>query len=533
MTQPPGVTTESQRHPAGCQPKGAAEHGHNLSGDPAAAPQPRDIATACCDALADGSRRVALLHLRRDGQVERVSYDTLRATSSRLGHVLRARGVQRGDRIGILLPPGPEAVIACLATFRLGGIAVLLGRRCGSEALAERLRETDCAAVIADAAGVCALAAVPLGSRGPRLVFCTDGAAPGTLSLWPEMARAREEIPAVTLDAEMPAMILDGAKAPHRVLHAQRAVAARRAGLRMLLGGSPEPGSLLWAPVDWARHGGLLDTVLPALALGLPLLTQATESFDAGRAARLLAQGEVRHAVLPARALRLLRDAGLRHAHRLRSLGSFDGPLEPELHDWVRETFGLPLVEGQACAEGGALAIDGRVVPGRRVAVLGPDGVPRRPGEEGMVALCRPDPGLFIGYWRDAQATAAAYRGPWLLTGLRGAMDGAGRLSPPTGDAERVEVEHCLLQHPSVAMAAVLAAPEASRATALIVPRPEARPGPDLAAELRRFLRARLEADRCPHRVAFARRLPGDVAGPAMRQALERTIGIGAGGAEC
>lgn len=526
MAQPPGVTAEPQRPPSGDPPAGMRPR-------PDAVPRPRDIAATCCDALADGTGRLALLHLRRDGRTEQVSYDTLRATSSRLGHVLRARGVQRGDRVGVLLPPGPEALISHLAAFRRGGIAVPLARRRAPEALAARLRATGCAALIADAAGVAALAALPSGSPMPRLLLCTDGAAPGTFSLWPEMERAEDDFPALAIGGDTPAMILEGTATARGVLHAHRAAAARRAGLRMLLGGDPEPGALVWAAAGWAGRGGLLDAVLPALALGLPLLTQAMEGFDPRHAVRLLARGEVRHAILPASALRLLRESGARPVHRLRSLGSFDGPLEPELHGWACEAFGLPLADAQACPEGGALAVSGCVVPGHRIAVLGADGTPLPPGEEGTLALRRPDRGMFIRYWRDAPATADTVRGRWLLTGLRGAMDAEGRLRPPTGDAERIEVEHCLLQHPAVAMAAVIAAPETSRATALVVPRPEARPGADLAAELRRFLRSRLATGRCPHRVAFARTLPGEPAGTAMRQALEGTIGLGAGGVEC
>ncbi|MDT8855796.1 class I adenylate-forming enzyme family protein [Paracoccaceae bacterium Fryx2] len=64
--------------------------------------------------------------------------------------------------------------------------------------------------------------------------------------------------------------------------------------------------------------------------------------------------------------------------------------------------------------------------PGRRVAVLGPDGpVPR--GSPGVLAVDGGDPGLFLGYLDDGEATAARFRDGWFLTGdsVSMAEDGA------------------------------------------------------------------------------------------------------------
>jgi hypothetical protein len=106
-----------------------------------------NIGVACCDAWADGSGRTALLHRHADGRLEQISFDALRRASNRLAQALRAHGVRRGERIGVLLPQVPEAAIAHLAAYKLGAIAVplfqLFGRCAGVPAAGLRRRGAD------------------------------------------------------------------------------------------------------------------------------------------------------------------------------------------------------------------------------------------------------------------------------------------------------------------------------------------------------------------------------------------------------
>lgn len=70
----------------------------------------------------------------------------------------------------------------------------------------------------------------------------------------------------------------------------------------------------------------------------------------------------------------------------------------------------------------------GRSQPGRRVAILGPDGpVPR--GDAGVIAIHHDDPGLMRGYYGHPDETEAKFRGDWFLTGDIGTMDPDGQIS--------------------------------------------------------------------------------------------------------
>src|SRR6476661_9032632 len=82
-----------------------------------------NIGVDVCDKWAGvDPNRLAILNIRADGKTEEISFGWLRETSNRLANTLVAHGITRGDRVAILLPQTPEAAIAHIATYKLGGI---------------------------------------------------------------------------------------------------------------------------------------------------------------------------------------------------------------------------------------------------------------------------------------------------------------------------------------------------------------------------------------------------------------------------
>ena len=143
-----------------------------------------------------------MLHLRTDGRTERVSFDALKAMSSRLANALRAHGVARGDRIGVLLPQVPEAAVAHLAAYKLGAIAVPLFQLFGEDALEFRLRDSGVAAVVTDATGLAKLTGIRARLPFLRLVLSADGGGEGSLDLAAEMGRASDAFAPVATTAD-------------------------------------------------------------------------------------------------------------------------------------------------------------------------------------------------------------------------------------------------------------------------------------------------------------------------------------------
>jgi acetyl-CoA synthetase len=143
-----------------------------------------------------------------------------------------------------------------------------------------------------------------------------------------------------------------------------------------------------------------------------------------------------------------------------------------------------------------------------------------------------------LGYWNDRVATEKKFAGDWLLTGDTGTRDEDGTFrfigredDVISSSGYRIgpgEVEDCLIQHPAVAMAAVIGVPDAlrgQRVKAFVVLGEGARAGDDLAAEIQDFVRTRLAAHEYPREVEFVTDLPLTATGKIIRKDLRSREG--------
>src|ERR1700716_4225020 len=112
-----------------------------------------NLATACCDRHADGSGRLALIYVDEDGGTQRTSFDEVADMSRRFANVLKAYGLERGDRVAVFLSQSPELPIAHLAAFRSGMVSIPLFALFGEDALEFRLANSEARAIITDEGG--------------------------------------------------------------------------------------------------------------------------------------------------------------------------------------------------------------------------------------------------------------------------------------------------------------------------------------------------------------------------------------------
>ena len=502
----------------------------------------RDVADRHAGAL-------ALVEIEPSGRTREFRFEEISALSNRLANVLLAGGVQRGDRVAILLPQRHETAIAHVAAWKAGMISVPLFTLFGEEALEFRLQNSGARALITDREQLPKLAA--LRERLPELktVLCVDGAADGALDLHALLARASDRFAPVDTDAEEPALIIytSGTTGqPKGALHAQRVLIGHLPGVEFPHDGFPQPGDRFWTPADWAWIGGLFDVVMPAWHHGVCVVAHRPRKFDPAEAMRLMARHGVRNVFMPPTALKLLRASGARDAAvRLRSLASGGESLGEELIDWGRSTFGLTINEfyGQTecnlvVGNGAALppvrpGWTGTAIPGHTVSIVDGEGRELPPGEMGSIAYRRPDPVMFLQYWRNEPATRAKFRGDWLISGDNGVRDEQGYFRFVGRDDDLItsggyrigpgEIEACLAKHPAVAIAAVVGQPDPIRTEvvkAVIVLKEGFTPGDALARELQDYVRSRLAAHEYPRIVQFAKELPLTATGKIIRRAL-------------
>ena len=176
----------------------------------------------------------------------------------------------------------------------------------------------------------------------------------------------------------------------------------------------------------------------------------------------------------------------------------------------------------------------GRAVPGHEVAVVDEVGRPVPTGEQGTVAIRRPDPVMFLGYWNNPEATAKKFIGDWLLTGDQGSLDAEGYFHFVGRDDDVItsggyrigpgEIEDCLIKHPAVALAAAVGVPDdlrTEKVKAFVVLAEGHAPSPGLEREIQDYVKTRLAAHEYPREVEFLEALPMTATGKIIRKELK------------
>jgi acetyl-CoA synthetase len=515
-------------------------------------PERYNIGVDVCDRWAAVEPdRTALILAGADGSAREVGFGELRSLSNRLANLLAESGIGPGDRVGILLPQSLETAYGHIAVYKLGAIAVPLFALFGPEALQFRLANAGVRALITDAAGAAKIAGIRDALPELSVVWSVAGAGLDARDLAADMAGQPDDFAPADTRADDPALIIytsGTTGAPKGALHAHRVLLGHLPGVEMSHDLLPQPGDRIWTPADWAWIGGLLDVLLPALHHGIPVVTRRFEKFTAEAAFDLMRDQRVRNAFIPPTALKMMRavpDAEARWRLSMRSVASGGETLGAELLDWGRRVFGVTINEfyGQTecnmvVSSAGSLmparpGIMGRAAPGHAVAIVDEDGVPCAPGTLGGIAVRRPDPVMFLGYWNNPAATAAKFRGDWLVTGDRGTQDAEGWLrfvgrddDVITSSGYRIgpgEIEDCLIGHPAIQMAGVVGKPDAARTEivkAYVVLVDGVEPSKALVADIQSYVARRLAAHEYPREVAFVDQLPMTTTGKVIRREL-------------
>ena len=512
-------------------------------------PSRYNIGVDACDKHADGTGRLALIYVADTGAAIELSFDYFRRQSNRFANALVAHGFARGERLATLLQQTPEAAIAHLAAFKAGLISVPLFTLFGEDALQFRLADSGARGVVTDRAGAEKLQTIRHLLPDLTYVYVIGADQGGGLSFNAVLDKGSEAFTPVDTGADDPALLVytSGTTGnPKGALHAHRVLLGHLPGVELPQDFFPQPGDRFWTPADWAWVGGLLDVLLPAWHHGVPVVAHRARKFDPLEAVDLIVRHRVRNTFLPPTALKLMRMADVKPPKPgLRSIGSGGETLGGELLDWATETFGVTPNEFYGQTECNLVASNnaglfpirpgslGRAVPGHSVAIVDAAGQPLPPDQIGIIAVRRPDPVMFLGYWRNPAATEAKYAGDSLLTGDLGRQDEdgyfwfAGRSDDLiTSAGYRIgpgEIEDCLIRHPAVSMAAVAGIPDPVRTEAVkawIVLRAGWTGSADLAREIQDFVKGRLAAHEYPRHVDFVDELPMTATGKIIRRQL-------------
>jgi len=510
------------------------------------------------------------------------SYAELQAQACRLSHALAALGVQRGDRVAIVLPQRFETAVAYMAVLQMGAVGMPLSQLFGPDALAFRLQDSEAVVAIADASTLPAILAVR-GDCPLRAVLAVQAAPHAQALDWAALLAAQpDQFEPVDTLADDPAVLIytsgttgnpKGALIPHRALMgnltgfvcSQNGFGLEPFDPAQLLDDTRPSNAVFWSPADWAWTGGLMDALLPTLYFGRPIVGYSGR-FNPQTAFELMQRHGVTHSFLFPTALKAMmkafpapKDHFRFQLHGLMSAGEAVGDAvfaycQQQLGVTVNEMFGqteINYIVGNCArlypARPGSM---GKAYPGHRVAVIDENGLECPVGVPGDVAVHRldghgqPDPIFFLGYWRNEAATRAKFTGDpassWCRTGDMAVRDADGYLWYQ-GRADDVfksagyrigpsEIENCLVKHPAVANAAVVPKPDAERGAivkAYVVLTAEAQQTQhdaaataQLVAALQAHVKGQLAPYEYPKDIEFVEALPMTTTGKVQRRVL-------------
>jgi len=516
-------------------------------------PQYYNIGVDICDKWAGQSDRLALIYEDESGRVEKYTFADLKRLSNRLANGLNASGIGPGDRFGILLPQCPETAISHIAAYKLGAIAIPLFTLFGTDALEYRLSNSEAKGIVTDRENLPKIMEIRENLPGLQVVIVTRGEkADNVLDFEKLIEKGSADFRPVKTRLDDPALIIytSGTTGPPKgALHAHRVLLGHLPGVEFPHNFFPQENDFFWTPADWAWIGGLIDVLFPSWHHGIPVLAHRAKKFDPEQAFHLIARYKIRNAFMPPTALKLMRqvkDPRSRHKFAMRSIGSGGETLGEELLDWGKDVFNLTINEFYGQTEANLVVGNcsvimnnlpgsmGRAVPGHSLAVVDGEGQPVPLGTVGEVAVQRPDPVMFLEYWKNPEATADKYVGEWCLTGDLAKQDEQGYFwfvgrkdDVITSAGYRIgpaEIEDCIMKHPAVGMVAVVGSPDEVRTEivkAFIVLKADVAAGADVAAEIKEFVKVRLAAHEYPREIEFVDELPMTATGKIMRKDLK------------
>jgi acyl-coenzyme A synthetase/AMP-(fatty) acid ligase len=462
--------------------------------------------------------RLALVERARGGGRREWSFGEVARAARTLAAHFDERGVARGDVVMTLVGNLPDWVATMVACFRQGYVVLPCTEQLRAKDLRMRLGVAAPALVVADGRNEQVLR--ESGWSGPTIWV------PG-VGDWPE----RTAPPPAELGPEDPCLITftsGTAGEPKAVVHAQRYLAGQRLQAEHWL--DARPGELVWctAASGWSKSARNAF-IAPWLRGAAALLHD--ERFDPDQRLAILDEEAVAVLCMAPTEYRIIaKRAQPRPANALRGLVAAGEALNPEVLRAWHEATGLWVRDGYGQTETGQITgmpIDRQAVPGSMGRPL--PGVDAWVDDGELVLDPATVPTFFRGYLGEE-----APSGPW-RTGDRVAQDEDGFLFFE-GRADDViisagyrigpfEVESALVEHPAVAEAAVVSAPDDERGTvvrAVVVLRDGHAPSDALARELQDHVKAQTAPYKYPRIVDFAGELPKTASGKVRRAALRQ-----------
>ncbi len=541
-----------------------------------------NVSTNCIDRhLPERAQDVAIIwEPDAPGDAPRhITYQELHNEVCRFANVLKAQGVQKGDRVTVYMPMIPEAAFALLACARIGAIHSVVFGGFSPESLIGRIQDCDSSVVITADEGrrggkaVALKANVDVAAQScPSLKKVITVKATGAeITMQPgrdvwyheEAAKVAVTCPAEVMDAEDPLFILytsGSTGKPKGVLHTTGGYLLW-ASLTHELAFDYRPGDVYWCAADIGWVTGHTYILYGPLANGATtLMYEGVPNWpNASRIWQVVDRHNVHTLFTAPTALRALMREGDEFVastsrKSLRLLGTVGEPINPEAWRWYHGVVGegrCPIIDTWWQTEtGGAMiaplpgATDlkpgsaTKPLPGVEPQLVDAEGNVLHGAAEGNLCIVRSWPGQMRSVWGDHQrffeTYFTTYPGKYFTgDGCRRDEDGYYWITGRVDDVINVsghrmgtaEVESALVLHPSVAEAAVVGFPHDIKGQgiyAYVTLNANEAPNDELRKALIAWVRKEIGPIATPDAIQFAPGLPKTRSGKIMRRILRK-----------
>ncbi|HEY2692548.1 MAG TPA: acetate--CoA ligase [Streptosporangiaceae bacterium] len=539
-----------------------------------------NVSFNCLDrhVLAGHGERVAFHWRGEEGEERDLTYAGLLADTERLASGLKARGVSKGDVVGIYLPMIPEVVVAMLACARIGAVHNVVFGGFAPSAVRDRLEVSGARALItADAArrkGKTAqvkaavdesLAGLP--ELGTVVVVRATGAEcpmqPGRDVWYDELlAGSDPSCPAEPMEAEHPLFLLysSGSTAkPKGIVHTTGGYLTGVATTTALVFDLDPERDVFWctADVGWITghsyvvYGPLANGCTSVMYEGAPDYPDKDAWWEVAERYRVSVFYTAPTAIRSA--MKWGPEYPARHdLSSLRLLGTVGEPINPKAWLWYYSVIGgerCPVVDTWWQTETGAIMISPlpgvtsakpgsatRPLPGVSAALFDDAGREIDEGS-GVLVLTQPWPSMLRTLYGDPDRFVETYFGKFgprvyfVGDGARRDEDGYFWITGRIDDVINVsghrlstaEIESALVSHPAVSEAAVIAVSDEDTGQAIVAYvtlGQDTGAGEPLEAELRDHVAGRIGKLARPKRIIWAQDLPKTRSGKIMRRLL-------------
>ncbi|WP_419845657.1 acyl-CoA synthetase [Candidatus Poriferisocius sp.] len=497
--------------------------------------------------------KLALIAVEPDGiTANRYTFTDISTRASTAADLLAELGVEKGDRVFVMLPRTVEWYDVLLGCIRLGAIPMPATMQLTAKDIAYRIKKADASVAITDGEGFAAVAAA-LGECPAVNARIIVGEPRSNWTSYRDAVlvdRASSPVEDTASDDPMLIYFTSGTESyPKMVLHTQASY-----------GIGHEITARFWHDLDESDvHWTVSDTGWAKAAWGklfgqwrlgaAVLMWNIIGKPDFDRMLRIIGEQGVTTLCAPPTLYRAFAQmdlsqyelSGLRHST------AAGEPLNPEVIKVWHNATGLQIYDGYGQTETVNIVANlpgievrpgsmGLPTPGFDVQIVDDAGNIVNDGDEGNIAV-RIEPerpvGLFKEYWRDPEKNAQVFRNGWYLTGDRATRDRDGYIWF-VGRADDVilsaayrigpfEVESALLEHEAVAEAAVVGRPDPARGEivkAFVILADGFLPTAELGELLKEHVKATTAPYKYPREIEFVDELPKTVSGKIRRVEL-------------